>query len=605
MPMFNRLVLNNVRYNLIGPTGPTGETVIGNGSQGPKGDTGNTGPKGDGQTGPKGSTGSRGSTGPTGNPGEIGPTGPTGTIGPTGPIGPTGNSLYGNTGVIGPTGSTGPTGPTGPTGNGYSSEIAALQLLTSNFTVKYETTIFKGNLVIDGSLTLTPMKILGNKTLSYSIPTSGVNMGSAFNGVNMECSRDGKYVSICADGIVYTSSNYGTTFTSTPNDSVTFAVVISSHGKYQCTVSTGVPKCCIRMSSDYGVTWIEKSIPLTSYNVWLQTICMSRSGKYIYCGGGGGGTFESYSSNDYGQTFVKGGTKLYRTSSTIDDNGNVVSVTNDGKYYYTILSNGTDDTYIGSMGTNNGLYSISYNPYGVVTTGWVSVGPNGFIYNPNSQQEFSNAILRTTPVPFEQVIYGYEGSIWARSSNGVYSTNDMGITWSNFYTGSTRCISMSDDLSLLYILTQSGNIIRREIVSITQLKSNSITSSSSNIIPFIEEDRIIYSDNQIKLHPGVYRIRYGFKMGMTNSSGEGVNKSFIWGLTTSSDDNDPNYFRKTDYHNLVFNNLLTYREYTNNSIVVAKTYVTYKISAKIVGNVGNNVSIYMENPYLIADLVTY
>jgi hypothetical protein len=186
-------------------------------------------------------------------------------------------------------GATGSTGPQGPTGNGYLSEITSLQQVTSNISLKDGDTVITGKLVVNGLLKVTPITNLGNKALVYSIPTSGQLTGSAFNGINLACSGDGKYVSICASNIVYTSSDYGDTFTSTASDSVIFATAISCHGKYHCTVSTGVPKCCIRMSSDYGVTWVETIIPLTNYNEWLQTVSMSRSGKYIYCGGGGGG----------------------------------------------------------------------------------------------------------------------------------------------------------------------------------------------------------------------------------------------------------------------------------------------------------------------------
>jgi hypothetical protein len=282
-----------------------------------------------------------------------------------------------------------------------------------------------------------------------------------------------------------------------------------------------------------------------------------------------------------------------------------VSVTNDGSYYYTVLSNGTGDTYIGSRGINSGLYSVSYNPYGVITTGWVSVSANGFIYNPNPSQGFSSAILRATPETFEQVIYGYEGRIFARSSNGVYITEDMGITWSNIFSGLTKCMSISDDLSILYILMQNGDIYRQRRVNLSSsVKTVDVNSTSSAIINFLFPDTYIYSQNEIKLTPGVYNITYGFEIDMENALGNGYNVMF-WGITNTNNENNNNnnYFSKSEEFNLIFSNLYTRRTFSNSVVLVEKTYSTYKISAKLLSSFQNGM-IHMKNTFLQVQLIT-
>lgn len=209
------------------------------------------------------------------------------------------------------------------------------------------------------------------------------------------------------------------------------------------------------MSSDYGVPWVEtlSTNDGLSNTHWSQTLAISRSGKYVYCGGGGGLPARSFTSTDYGVSFTFGGSSLFRVSSAISDNGDVISVTNNGSYYITQLSVNNSDIYLGNGYSVISQTSLSYNPSPGITNGWVSVSPDGFFYNPNPNSSFRYcSIIRTTPEVFEQVVYGYEGYVYACSTTAIYETKYgfvmvKGILWNN-----KKYVSIKRSKSSLYFI---------------------------------------------------------------------------------------------------------------------------------------------------------
>jgi hypothetical protein len=353
------------------------------------------------------------------------------------------------------------------------------------------------------------------------------------------------------------------------------------------------------MSSDNGSTWTETIIPNSDYNKWLQTVVISRTGKYIYCGGGGGGLFESYSSNDFGVTFTIGGSPLNRTSSTITSSGLVISVTDTGYYYSTNLETGTNDTLIDNRGVINGLYSVSHNPFG---DGWISVSPNGFIYNPNSSSPFPGSVLQTTPEIFEQVIYGYEGRIWARSTTSVYTTKDMGISWNKIYTGLVSGMCLSDGLSTLYLLLTNGDIVRqyRTFRPTINVFSGPYNFTSSSIMPFNNNGSIMTMQSFF-MTPGIYQLYYGFKMGSSGPIGMCTNQNILWGLSsTESEPNQPfNHFSKTDVYSIDSSVLSTWQSFSNSIIVISTTYSEVSINAKLLNlPIGDPTDTYLYDSFM-------
>ena len=236
---------------------------------------------------------------------------------------------------------------------------------------------------------------------------------------------------------------------------------------------------------------------------------------------------------------------------------------------------------IGVSGTINGLYSVSHNPY---ADGWISVSPNGFIHNPNSTTAFSGAVLQTTPEIFEQVIYGYEGRIWARSSTSIYTTTDMGISWNKIYTGLISGMGLSDGMTTLYLLLNNGDIVRQNRIMHPPLNlvSGPYNELDTTIIRFNTFGSTI-TGNPLVVTPGIYLFTYGFKMGSTDVLGNCVNKNLLWGVTM--DDVAPeqafNYFSRTESYSINSADQSTWQTFSNSIVLVLTTYTTFRMDVKL------------------------
>jgi photosystem II stability/assembly factor-like uncharacterized protein len=105
------------------------------------------------------------------------------------------------------------------------------------------------------------------------------------------------------DGNIYTSTDYGQTWTPSPqNFSLKwFCIAMSDDGKYQSAVSQ---EACIYTSDDYGKTWIENTT--TPRHCWVSNT-MSGSGQYQTAVANGyydkAYTGYIYVSSDYGKTW--------------------------------------------------------------------------------------------------------------------------------------------------------------------------------------------------------------------------------------------------------------------------------------------------------------
>lgn len=524
----------------IGPIGNVGVTgLFGNiGLSGPIGQVGLIGPTGlNGGVGTTGSTGINGPTGLTGLTGLLGITGNTGFTGLNGVIGTTGSfGVVGGTGatglsLTGITGFTGPTGGTGAFSNQYATEITNLQTKTSNLTKSGANLTVNGNLIVNGSLNVLSFKNVGQFVLQYPIPTNGVLFGTSMPGSNMMSSEDGVYVSICASGCVYVSNNSGATFTLKTFDSVIYAIALNVSGKYQCCVSTGLPKCAINVSSDYGVTWVETIVSGASHDKWLTTVSVSKFGKYIYCGGGGGGVFTSMSSNNFGVTFTVGGSLSTRTSSSVNPGGKVISVTSSNTYFSTPLQLSTTETNRGTLGSITGFNYVSYqNQSGALD--YVSVGQNGMFYNSSDTTNVSSLTLRVTPEVFEQVQKVVGDKIWARSSTSIYITTDLGITWTKIYTPTTstiRSMYVTGNTNVVFLLLQNGMLFRASCDN----ENNAISVTSTTLpdqIRFNNFGSRTLSNNVLVLTPGLQLITFKFTLGTAGLIGNCSKCNFQYGL---------------------------------------------------------------------------
>jgi hypothetical protein len=555
---------------LTGPTGPEGH-IGGNGLTGHDGAVGITGMNGgvgftgdiglNGVTGSVGITGMNGGVGFTGDVGLNGVIGAVGLTGPTGPEGYTGgNGLTGNngegftgitgfTGLVagkasagntGATGSvgvsppgvdgvTGPVGTTGPRGDLYALEINNLQILTGKLYKTNDTLVLNGDYVNKGSFTTITQTTIGNRTLEYPVPSNGTLFGTSNPGANMMCSADGRYVSLCASGCVYVSNNFGNTFTLNTFDSVIYAIAVSSSGKYQCCVSTGVPKACINVSNNFGVTWTETLVTGSAYNKWLTSVTISQSGKYIYCSGGGGSIMTNWSSNNFGVTFSAGGSSQIKTSSSVNDAGKVISITSGGRYFSADLSVAITELTRGVLSTTTGQYFVSLKQVG---PGYVSVGPAGFVYNPLPAGSVISLTTRTTPEIFKQAQIIVGDKIWARSSNTIYTSSNLGVSWTKIYYTPVAIQTMyiTFNSKTMYILLINGDVIRTSIylppTIITGFKYYYKDTIPYSLLYFGVLARPIF----FTVPNGKWIFTYGFKMSSTDSTGNCINSTIQHGI---------------------------------------------------------------------------
>lgn len=584
-----------------GATGATG--IIGiNGDDGFTGVGGVNGLIGAyGFTGPTGQTGHIGGGGPTGNNGLEGFTGNTGFTGlpagiaPGGLVGvsgPTGGSINGYTGM------TGPIGYTGPRDDSYASQITNLQTLTSKLYKTNDTLVLQGDYIDRGTLmTFTPRKI-GNKTLNYPVPSNGTLFGTSNPGANMMCSRDGIYVSLCASGCVFVSNNYGNTFTLKSFDSVLHAISVSATGKYQCCVSTGVPKACIIVSSDFGVTWTETLVTGSAYDKWLSSVSISPSGKYIYCSGGGGSVMTNWSSTNFGLTFTSGGNSLIKTSASVNDAGKVISITSGGRYVITDLSSGVSELARGTLSSTVGEYFVSMNQE---SPGYVSVGPAGLVHNPLPAGSVLSLTTRTTPEVFQQAQIIIGEKIWARSINAIYTSTDLGVSWVKIYFSPIpiRTMHIAPDSRFLYILLNDGDVIRTTIylppTRIVGFKSFFKDPTQYSLLSFGLIGRPVFLGVPI----GKWLITYGFKMGSTDSTGDCVNSNIRHGIGGTTVGNEFVYTSNYSKYGITFGDSSTYQVFSNNFIMNFSSVTQIEVQINLLNSpVNGNTSVFVYDTFL-------
>ena len=397
------------------------------------------------QTGQQGPTGTTGQTGTTGTTGQTGTTGTTGASGTTGPTGPSIWSMTGSTAPynnvitysqgyvgVGPSGTYlqttrgGATAGTGSTVPQYHMDVAG--------TVRNSVNMFADN---SAAITATPAldyttfgqnwtNILSNASSSYysvamsstgqyqlcvfsaasnsiyysanygqswttsantsntwiwiccsgsgqyqyAITTAGVlwtssNYGVTFtSGVTISnpnlsaCSASGQYITVLtyngATNNVFISNNYGTSFTSITigvNSAAYYILFVSASGQYQ---TFGITGFSIWYSSNYGVSWTQSNAPALPY----YGLCGSASGQYQTAVVNGG---TIYTSTNYGVTWTSTGAASLAWWP--------VACSASGQYQITGTSNGTTTGSI-YYSTN---YGQTWTPTGVPTNGYTRI----------------------------------------------------------------------------------------------------------------------------------------------------------------------------------------------------------------------------------------
>ena len=153
-------------------------------------------------------------------------------------------------------------------------------------------------------------------------------------------------------GIIHTSSNYGVTWverTATGNKEWS-SVSLSSTGQYQTAVIYNIFDNNIHTSSNYGVNWV--GITATGGKTWTS-VSLSSTGMYQTAVNTGSSRSYIHISSDYGVNWVqRTGTSKYWTS---------VSLSSDGMYLTAVFSSSSN---VGSIYTskNNIMIMSIVNP---------------------------------------------------------------------------------------------------------------------------------------------------------------------------------------------------------------------------------------------------
>jgi hypothetical protein len=174
--------------------------------------------------------------------------------------------------------------------------------------------------------------------------------------ISISISSDGQYQTAISqlngsgnDFPIYTSNNYGVTWTKRTSSKYFFKVAVSSTGKYQTAISLNINyDGFLYTSSDYGITWTQNTnMFYGNYN----SLSMSSSGQYQVMYRNVAGDYGYlYLSSNYGVTFSISNTTSGSFLST--------AISGNGKYITSFTFENPSYTYY--VSSNYGVSSTRY-----------------------------------------------------------------------------------------------------------------------------------------------------------------------------------------------------------------------------------------------------
>lgn len=137
----------------------------------------------------------------------------------------------------------------------------------------------------------------GNSTFFKSIDSGKtVTTKPILEGVGVEVSLDGRYITIAGKDYIYSSDDFGETFRNQSIAGDTAGVGMSADGRFQ--LISGLRDSTILTSNDWGHTWITSPLKQFDSNGWASVI--NRKGNYQVAGMN---TRYSFISHNYGESF--------------------------------------------------------------------------------------------------------------------------------------------------------------------------------------------------------------------------------------------------------------------------------------------------------------
>ena len=300
--------------------------------------------------------------------------------------------------------------------------------------------------------------IISSFTTLTTITTEYPNIYSEVVGQTIACSSDGVYISLCASGVILSSTNSGASFTTTSLTAI-YSVAMNATGQYQMAVSVGNPACNIYISVDYGVTWTNNKANYTVANNgrWLVGICVDATGQYMYAGGGGTAGQHLLYSKNYGTTWVQITGIFNRVSATMNNTTMRVLAVDyfNNKIETTILLDTTPTEVVYQTSLIAGTYRIT------------SDGGNNVVCNSSSvttlavSTDGGATFTSTTSSPVLLTFIYYSGSIlWGCSASTIYKSSNNGSTWTTVVSGlSIKSMIPVLNNTKIYITYTTGEVI--------------------------------------------------------------------------------------------------------------------------------------------------
>ena len=283
---------------------------------------------------------------------------------------------------------------------------------------------------------LTAPSVLADGVYTWTNKTSGIPSLHNLSWESIASSSTGqKLAAVANGGDIYTSSDYGTSWTDvTPSGTVHnknwITITSSSTGQY---LTAAVESGNVYSTSNYGASWTLDTGPISGHDWQPQSLTSNSTGQYQAAATGSG----IYTSSDYGASWTSrsgSGPTSGLTFSSIAASAtgqNVVAVadSNSGGDIYTSSDYGASWT---DRGSNSNWESVTSDSTGK----YLSAGSNsGQIY---SSSNFGVTWNDVTPAGSSQgwqtITSSSTGQYKAAggSYNGdIYISSDYGVTWTD------------------------------------------------------------------------------------------------------------------------------------------------------------------------------
>jgi hypothetical protein len=259
--------------------------------------------------------------------------------------------------------------------------------------------------------------ITGGAMISNNYGSSWSHISIAGTPQNSKISFNGKNIVIATTNGVYSSTNFGSTFTSI-NSGSWKSVTASSDGQTIFAVKNSSPPTILKTTNN-GSTW--STIYSNPDSVAFDTMSCSADGKYVLVGLGQNVSGFMYLSNDYGSTF----SPLNATNELSQGNYFKVDMDASGMYMVSVCNSGFM-FYSTNFGKNWSQSPLSSNGY------WgVAISDNGnniYVYIPGTKLYSYDANIITIPTS-QPGVPGKGGIYYDESTNKLYVYNSSTSSW--------------------------------------------------------------------------------------------------------------------------------------------------------------------------------